>query len=95
MFDTCVSNTGTIECWGGRPQPQQLGLPPVKDSQNPWEVSTLMAWLNGRRQFEDCLGVCRFCAEDFRLTLEALNAVTGWDIEKSEAVEIGRRILNQ
>ncbi|OGP65270.1 MAG: hypothetical protein A2170_13845 [Deltaproteobacteria bacterium RBG_13_53_10] len=95
MFDTCVSNTGTIECWGGRPQPQQLGLPPVKDSQNPWEVSTLMAWLNGRRQFEDCLGVCRFCAEDFRLTLEALNAVTGWDIEKSEAVEVGRRILNQ
>ncbi len=95
MFDTCVSNTGTIETWGGRPQPVQLGLPPLKDSQNPWEVSTVVAWLNGRRQFEDCLGVCRYCTEDLRLTLDALNAVTGWDVDKQEAIDAGRRVVNQ
>jgi aldehyde:ferredoxin oxidoreductase len=95
MFDTCVSNTGTIESWGGRPQPLQLGLSPVKDSQNPWEVSTLLAWLNGRRQFEDCLGVCRFCAEDFQLTLDGLNAVTGWKFDKKEAMDVGARVVNQ
>ena len=95
MLDTCVSNTGTIESWGGRPQFQQLGLPPQKSSQNPWEVSTANAWLNGRRQFEDCLGVCRFCAEDFQLTLDALNAVTGWDFDKREAMDAGRRVVNQ
>ena len=95
MFDTCISNTGTVECWSGRPQPRQLGLPPAKDSQNPWEVSTLVAWLNGRRQFEDCLGVCRFCAEDLQLTIDALNAVTGWNVDKDEAMDVGLRVVNQ
>jgi aldehyde:ferredoxin oxidoreductase len=94
MLDTCVSNTGTIECWGGRPAHDQLGLSPQKSAQNPWEVSGLNAWLNGRRQFEDSLGVCRFCTEEFQLTIDALNALTGWNVDKKEGMAIGRRVVN-
>jgi len=95
MIDTCLSNTGTIESTGGFPQSEQLGFPPLQDRFDPLEVSTQNARLNGRRQFEDSLGVCRFCAQDFKLTLDCLNAVTGWDFTIPEAMDVGRRAINQ
>jgi aldehyde:ferredoxin oxidoreductase len=79
LIDTCLSNTGTIETGGPLAKPAVLGLMPVKDRFDPLEMSTQNAKLNGGRQFEDCLGVCRFCTSDFNLTLECLNAITGWD----------------
>lgn len=95
MIDTCVSNTGTIESCGGPAQADQLGLPPLQNRFDPMEVSTQNARLNGRRQFEDSLGVCRFCIGDFNLELECLNAVTGWDVTIPEAMDVGLRIINQ
>ena len=94
LIDTCLSNTGTIEAMGGT-EPQELGLEPLKDPFNPEAVSTLNAKLNGRRQFSDTLCVCRFCMEGFQNEVDALNAATGWDFTVSEAMEVGRRIVNQ
>jgi len=95
MIDTCLSNTGTIEATGGFTHPEQIGLSPLQNRFDPQEVSTLNAKLNGRRQFEDSLGICRFCTHDFQLTLDCLNAVTGWEFNIQEAMEVGRRIVNQ
>jgi aldehyde:ferredoxin oxidoreductase len=95
LIDTCLSNTGTIETGGPLAKPAVLGLMPVKDRFDPLEMSTQNAKLNGGRQFEDCLGVCRFCTSDFNLTLECLNAITGWDFTIPEAMDVGRRAINQ
>ena len=95
LIDTCLSNTGTIETGGSLAKPHVLGLAPVQNRFDPLEVSTQNAQLNGGRQFEDCLGVCRFCTSDFNLTLECLNAITGWDFTIPEAMNVGRRTINQ
>ncbi len=94
MIDTCFSNTGTIESTGGFAQTDQLGLPPLQDRFDPIAVSTQNARLNGRRQFEDSLGVCRFCMHDFKMTLDCLKAVTGWELGILEAMDVGKRIVN-
>lgn len=95
MLDTCLTNTSTIEATFGAGYPPQLGIPPVADPFSPEEVSSVNAKINGWRQFEDCLGVCRFCAPNALLTVECLNAVTGWNLSIPEAMNIGRRIINQ
>jgi aldehyde:ferredoxin oxidoreductase len=95
MFDTCLSNTGTIEATFGAGYPPQLGIPPIANPFSPEEVSTVNARINGWRQFEDCLGTCRFCTPDALLTVESVNAVTGWDLTVADAMTIGRRIVNQ
>jgi aldehyde:ferredoxin oxidoreductase len=95
LIDTCVSNTGTIETGGPLAKPGVLGLSPVQDRFDPLGMSTQNAKLNGGRQFEDCLGVCRFCTSDFNLTLECLNSITGWDFTIPEAMDVGRRTINQ
>ncbi|MFH0846494.1 MAG: aldehyde ferredoxin oxidoreductase C-terminal domain-containing protein [Chloroflexota bacterium] len=95
LFDTCFSNTGTIEATGGMPQPDQLGFKPVTDPHN-WEhVITENANLNGRRLFEDSLVVCRQACQELGLDIEALNAATGWNFTKDEAMAVGRRAVNQ
>ena len=95
MLDTCFSNTSTIEATFGAGYPPQLGVPPIADPFSPQEVSTVNARINGWRQFEDCLGTCRFCTPNAQLTVESLNAVTGWDLSVTEAMTIGRRVVNQ
>jgi aldehyde:ferredoxin oxidoreductase len=95
LIDTCLSNTGTIETGGPLAKPSVLGLAPVLNSFDPLGMSTQNAKINGGRQFEDCLGVCRFCTSDFNLVLECLNAVTGWDFTIPEAMDVGRRTINQ
>ncbi len=95
LIDTCVSNTGTIETGGALAKPPVLGLTPVQNRFDPIAMSTQNAKLNGGRQFEDCLGVCRFCTADFKLTLDCLNAITGWDFTIPEAMDVGRRTINQ
>jgi aldehyde:ferredoxin oxidoreductase len=94
LLDTCLGNTGTIETGGPLAKPGVLGLAPVQNRFDPLEVSTMNAKLNGGRQFEDCLGVCRFCTSDFNLTLECLNAITGWNFTIPEAMDVGRRTIN-
>jgi aldehyde:ferredoxin oxidoreductase len=95
LIDTCLSNTGTIEVTGGAPKPEELGLEPVKDPSDPVEVSGMNAKLNGKGQFLDSLPLCRFCMMDFKSPIEALNIITGWDMDIPEAIDAGRRIVNQ
>jgi aldehyde:ferredoxin oxidoreductase len=95
LIDTCLSNTGTIEVTGGAPKPAELGLDPVKDPFNPIEVSTMNAKLNGKGQFLDSLPLCRFCMPDFKSPIEALNIITGWGFDIAEAMNAGRRVVNQ
>jgi aldehyde:ferredoxin oxidoreductase len=95
LIDTCLSNTGTIEVTGGAPKPDELGLTPVKDSSNPIEVSSMNAKLNGKGQFLDSLPLCRFCMPDFKSPVETLNIITGWSFDIPEAMDAGRRVVNQ
>jgi aldehyde:ferredoxin oxidoreductase len=94
LIDTCFTNTSTIEVVGGKLQPDVLGLPPLKNPFDPQQVSTMNAGVNGRRQFDDCLGICRFCLYDLQCTVDCLNAVTGWDFNIQEAMDVGRRVTN-
>jgi len=95
LLDTCVSNTGTVEAGPGLPGPEQLGIPPLKDPFDPIAVSTINAKLNGRHQFEDSLVICFFATRDIQMTVDVLNAATGWDFDIWEAMDVGRRIVNQ
>jgi aldehyde:ferredoxin oxidoreductase len=40
------------------------------------------------------LGICRFCSTDPVLTLECVNAATGWNLTVDEALDTGRRVIN-
>jgi aldehyde:ferredoxin oxidoreductase len=93
MLDTCLSNTGTIEASWGSP-PELRGKPALTDPFSPDEVSTANAWTGGWRQFEDCLGICRFCSTNPYKTLECFNAVTGSDLSMDDALDVGRRAIN-
>ena len=94
MLDTCVSNTSTIEATRGGVFPERMGYPPVFDKFSPWEVAMINAKENGWLPFVDCLGICAFCCPNRELTVQATNAVTGWDLDLRGAAHIGRRIVN-
>jgi aldehyde:ferredoxin oxidoreductase len=94
LFDTSVTNTGTLEAsWGGL-HPELVDQPALEDPFSHQAVATANARFNGIRQFDDCLGTCRLVARDVKLQLECLNAVTGWDLALDDAFAIGRRIVN-
>jgi aldehyde:ferredoxin oxidoreductase len=97
LIDTCLSNTGTVELSGGFPHPEQVGLTPLpmQDQFNAVAVATMNAKLNGRRQFEDSLGICFLGAQDIQLLVDCLNAATGWDYNVKEAIDTGLRTVNQ
>jgi len=95
LFDTCVSNTSTLESTWAGVHPQLVDMPAVKDPFSHEETSTLNAKFNGIRMFDDCLGTCRIAATDPKLLLECLNAVTGWEMTLKDAFTVGRRIVNQ
>ena len=87
QFDTCISNTGTIETWGG---PIALGLTPD------WK-EIVDANLNdkGAMMFEDSLVTCRFNTRmNVELLCQALSAVTGWAFSWEEGVQVGRRTVH-
>ncbi|MCE5253994.1 MAG: hypothetical protein LLG45_07305 [Actinomycetia bacterium] len=94
FIDTCLSNTGTIETSGHLFTPPNLGLERVKDRFDPIAMSTMNALLNGGRNVEDSLGICRLCTPNLALTLEIINAVTGWGWDVESAKEMGLRIVN-
>jgi aldehyde:ferredoxin oxidoreductase len=94
MFDTCLSNTSTIEATFGGIQTQRIGLAPQRNRFDHAEIATLSADFNGWHQFDDSLGVCRFCNTHAGLAIDVLNAITGWDVTLDEAMTTGRRIVN-
>jgi aldehyde:ferredoxin oxidoreductase len=94
FIDTCLSNTGTVETSGHLFTPPNLGLERVKDRFDPIAMSTQNAVLNGGRNLEDSLGICRLCTPNLGLTLECINAVTGWNWTVEDTKEMGLRIVN-
>ena len=94
MFDTCVSNTGTLEAHQVGPF-KLLGLPQVFDRFDPEVVSTTIAKIKGAMLFEDSMVTCRYnTATALDLMCQAINAATGWDMDVEEAMTVGRRAAN-
>ncbi len=92
MFDTCTSNTGTLETG---PTGAYFGGAELRGPGHPMEVSTAMAETKGMMVFEDSLGVCRFNGRmNLVLESEAVSAVTGWDFSADEAKRVGLRAVN-
>jgi aldehyde:ferredoxin oxidoreductase len=87
MFDTVISNTGTLETWG---VPSPLGPTPH------WkDIAEANVHDKGGMIFEDSLVVCRFNSRtNVELLSQALSAVTGWDFSYDEAFMVGRRIVH-
>jgi len=89
MFDTCVSNTGTLETHVSVMGPEAQG------PGNPMAVSTATAETKGMMAFEDSLGVCRFNTRmNLELLAEAVSAATGWDFTAEEGKRAGLRAVN-
>ena len=94
LFDTSVSNTGTIES-SRMFKRDQLGLPGTYEDFSPEAISTLVAKTKGAMAFEDSLVLCRFTtSSNLVLLTRLLNAATGWSVTVEEAMEIGTRIVN-
>lgn len=87
QFDTVISNTSTLETWGG---PIALGSYPdwrdIVDS----NIND-----KGQMMVEDSMVTCRFNTRmNVELLSKALAAVTGWDYGYEEAMQAGRRIVH-
>jgi len=93
LLDTCLSNTSTLETTFGF-MPRLPGKPILEDGFSPQEVSTVNALTGGWRQFEDCLGICRFCSTNPGLVVDCVKAATGWDLTLDEALDTGFRVIN-
>jgi aldehyde:ferredoxin oxidoreductase len=90
LFDTVVSNTGTIETHRTLMDPETGNVPG-----NSMETSTAVALTKGIMEFDDSLGTCRFNTRlNLALEAEALSAVTGWDFTPEEAKAVGLRVVN-
>ena len=87
QFDTCISNTGTIETWGG---PIALGEAPE------WEdIVATNLHDKGAMMFEDSLVTCRFNTRmNVDLLCQALSAINGWFFSWEEGMQVGRRIVH-
>ena len=74
---------------------QAIGVDGPPDMFSREEISTFNAKTNGAMLFEDSLGVCRFNTRtDIPYLAKAVNAVTGWDMDADEAMNVGRRAVN-
>ncbi len=94
LFDTCVSNTGTLETHNVPPY-RLLGLPEIYDPFDPEVISTLEAKIKGAMIFEDSLVTCRFrTGTQLDLLCLAVNGATGWDMDFEEAMLVGKRAVN-
>jgi aldehyde:ferredoxin oxidoreductase len=95
LFDTCVTNTSTLESTWAGVHTQLVDLPTVTNPFSHEEMSAANAKFNGIRMFDDCLGTCRIASTNPKLQLDCLNAVTGWNLSLEDVFTIGRRVINQ
>lgn len=87
MFDTCTSNTGTLETG--------LGVAGGGNPFSPRDVAQSCARRKGAMLFQDSLGACRFTVGlSFNSLVTMVNAATGWDMTPTEAATVGRRAAN-
>jgi len=94
LFDTCMTNTSTLEATHGPIQPQLVDLESPTDHFSHEQVSTFNAKHNGIGLFYDCLGICRFMVGTPKLLLSCVNAATGWSMSLDDAFILGLRIVN-
>jgi aldehyde:ferredoxin oxidoreductase len=94
LFDTCMTNTSTLEATHGPNKPQAVGLEVPTDGFSHEQVSTFNARYNGIGQFIDCTGICRLVGPNPIHLLACCNAATGWDWKMEDAFALGRRIVN-
>jgi aldehyde:ferredoxin oxidoreductase len=94
LFDTCMTNTSTIEATLGGMEPKMVDLEAPSDSFSHEQISTFNAQCKGIRLFDDCLGTCRFAAPAPKMVLECLNAATGWNWTIEDAFTLCQRIIN-
>ncbi len=89
MFDTAVSNTGTLETHMSVMTLEAAGRG------HPMKTSTEVATTKGLMQLEDSVGTCRFhTGMNAELISEAVSAVTGWDFTPEEGKRAGLRAVN-
>ena len=94
MFDTCVSNTGTLEAHQMAPM-KLLGITSPFEPFNPEMVATIDAKIKGAMIFEDSMVTCRFnTATRLDLLCQAVKASTGWEMDVEGAMRVGRRAVN-
>ena len=94
MLEGAVGNVATIET-----QPmvhlEEYGLPTSHDPFDPEAVAYIVGSLVGRLHFIDSLGICKFTANTYNeLICQALNAATGWNYTKEEAMTFWKRCAN-
>ena len=94
LFDTCMTNTSTLEATHGPNKPQAVGLEVPTDHFSHEQVSTFNARYNGIGQFLDCTGICRFVGSNPKQLLACCNAATGWNWTLEDAFTVGRRTVN-
>jgi aldehyde:ferredoxin oxidoreductase len=97
MFDTCLSNTSTIESTTGRfyLPGEAIGANPNPNFFSPEDVVEWVAKYNGWQMFLDSLGICRFTVRDqWRQLIDTFNAITGWNWKLWDAMHMGRRVVN-
>ena len=94
LFDTCMTNTSTLEATHGPIQPALVDMEAPSDHFSHAQVSTFNAKHNGIGLFYDCLGICRFVASSPKMVIECLNAATGWNWTLAEAFTLGLRTVN-
>jgi aldehyde:ferredoxin oxidoreductase len=91
MLDTATGSTGTLET-GPPVHPTEFGMPARINPFDPEAVAKSVGRYLGRRHFEDSLGACIFTTRTLVESLcRALNAATGWNCTKEEAMRLGRR----
>jgi aldehyde:ferredoxin oxidoreductase len=89
LFDTVVTNTGTLE------NSTQVMTPEAAGPGNWVATSTEEATNKGKMALDDSLGTCRFnSGMDMEISAEAVSAVTGWAFSPEEAFTVGRRTVN-
>jgi len=94
LFETCVSNLGTLESHKTAPF-TLFGVDPKYDRFDPIMVSTVNAKLKGAMVFEDSMVTCRInTCSAIDLLCEAVNASTGWNMDLNEAMAAGKRGVN-
>jgi aldehyde:ferredoxin oxidoreductase len=91
MLDTATSSTGTLQT-GPPVHPTEFGMPARINPFDPEAVARTVGGFLGRRHFEDSLGACIFTTRSLLETMcRAVNAATGWNLTKEDAVRQGRR----
>jgi aldehyde:ferredoxin oxidoreductase len=95
MFDHCVSETGALENSLNRVDLTQYGLPSNVHPYDPNMLAKTEAKMKGAMQLEDSVVTCRYNTNmNVELMSQAISAVTGWDFDFDDGLEVGRRAVN-